>query len=402
MISPPTAQPIRRQATSRASVWVLAVGTFVVGTDAFVVAGFLPEMSAELGVSIAAAGLSVSIFAFSYAVLSPIIATVTATFPRRRLLILALSVLAAANLFSALAPTLGVLLISRVLAAAGAAAYTPNAGAVAAALVSPERRGRALATVIGGLTVATAIGVPIGALAAQMMGWRVALAVVSALSGVVALTLAFGLPGLDGGERLKLRARLAVLNNRTVLGILPVTILGMAAAYTAYAYAIPAFGALQIEQENVQWMLFVYGIGAILGAQISGRLTDRLGGVPVLIVGYIMMAVTLAAFTGLALSTTVAPIIVGVLSLAWGATSWCQTPPQQHRLIEAAPEQAPLVIALNSSALYLGISFGTGVGGVAGATEPAWMFLSGAALAVLALVTLVLTSHKSPRVDARL
>lgn len=401
MNSLPAAPSIGRMVTGKTGVWMLAVGTFVVGTDAFVVAGFLPEMSAELGVSIGAAGLSVSVFAVSYAVLSPVIATVTATFPRRRLLVLALSVLAAANLLSALAPTFVVLLVSRVLAAAGAAAYTPNAGAVAAALVSPDRRGRALATVIGGLTVATAIGVPVGALAAQVMGWRAALALVGALSGIVAVALALSLPWMEGGGRLKLRVRVAVLGNRTVRRILPVTILGMAAAYTAYAYAIPAFAAAGVGQENVQWMLFIYGIGAILGAQISGRLTDRFGGVPVLVVGYITLVVTLAALTGLALLPMAVPIAVSVLTLAWGASSWCQTPPQQYRLIEAAPEHAPLVIALNSSALYLGISLGTAVGGIAGATEPALMFFGGAVFAVFALVLLVLTSHNSRRVSAR-
>lgn len=401
MNSLPAAPSAGRVVTAKSSVWMLAVGTFVVGTDAFVVAGFLPAMSAELGVSIGAAGQSVSVFAVSYAVLSPVIATVTATFPRRRLLVLALSVLAAANLLSALAPTFAILLVSRVLAATGAAAYTPNAGAVAAALVSPERRGRALATVIGGLTVATAIGVPVGTVAAQVMGWRVALALVGALSGIVVAALALTLPWVEGGERLKLRVRVAVLGNQTVRRILPVTILGMAAAYTAYAYAIPAFAAVGVGQESAQWMLLIYGTGAILGAQISGRLTDRFGGAPVLMVGYIMMAFTLAALTGLALSTIAAPIIVGVLTLAWGASSWCQTPPQQHRLIDAAPGHAPLVIALNSSALYLGIGLGTAVGGIAGATEPAWMFLSGAVFAVFALVLLVLTSHNSGRVSAR-
>lgn len=383
-----------RTATSRANVWMLALGTFVVGTDAFVVAGFLPGMSAELGVSMAAAGQSVSVFAISYALLSPLIATVTATIPRRRLLVVSLSLLAAANLLSAAAPTFAVLLTSRVLAAAGAAAYTPNAGAAAAAMVRPERRGRALAAVIGGLTAATAIGVPIGTLAAQMMGWRVALLSVGILSGIVAAALALSLPWLDGGRRLRLRARFSVLGHRTVRRVLPVTVLGMAAAYTAYAFAIPAFASVGIGQDGVQWMLFIYGIGAILGAQTSGKLTDRFGGVPVLVAGYTVMAITLVTLAILARSPMVVPYLVGALALAWGASSWCQTPPQQHRLIEAVPQHAPLVIALNSSALYLGISLGTAIGGISGTLEPAWMFLGGAVLAVLASILLLLTSWR--------
>lgn len=390
--------PASRQAPARrAGVWVLALGTFAVGTDAFVVAGFLPAMSRELGVSVAAAGQSVTVFAISYAVLSPLIASVTATVPRRRLLIIALGVLAVANLLSAAAPTIAVLLMSRVLAAAGAAAYTPNAGVAAAAMVRPERRGRALATVIGGLTLATAVGVPVGALTAQVMGWRAALACVGVLSGGIALAVALSLPRLEGGRRIALRARFAVLRSPTVRRVLPVTVLGMAAAYTAYAYAIPAFAAVGIHDGGVQGMLLIYGVGAIVGAQLSGRLTDRFGGVRVLLAGYAVLAATLATLAGLSASTFVMPTAVGALALLWGASSWCQTPPQQHRLIDAVPAQAPLVIALNSSALYLGISLGTAIGGAVGSVDAVWMFLSGALLALLAGAHLLFTSRPRRR-----
>src|SRR5690348_6008651 len=118
-----------------ASTLVLALGTFAVGTDAFIVAGFLPAMARTLHVSAGAAGQSVTVFAVAYAVLAPVLATATARLPRRSLLVGALVVLGLANLASALAPDLPLLIASRVLAAAGAAVYTPGAGAVSAALV---------------------------------------------------------------------------------------------------------------------------------------------------------------------------------------------------------------------------------------------------------------------------
>ena len=133
------------------STIVLATGTFAVGTDAFVVTGFLPKMARTLDVSPQAAGQSVTVFAVAYAVLSPVLATLTARVPRRVLLVCALVVLGLANIGSALAPSYGVLVATRVLAAFGAASYTPNAGAAAAALVQPAQRARALAIVLGGL-----------------------------------------------------------------------------------------------------------------------------------------------------------------------------------------------------------------------------------------------------------
>src|SRR4051794_24520398 len=165
---------------------VLALGTFAVGTDAFIVAGFLPSMARTLHVSTGAAGQSVTVFAVAYAVLAPVLATLTARLPRRMLLVGALVVLGVANLASALAPNLPLLIASRVLAAAGAAVYTPGAGAVGAALVRAELRARALAVVVGGLTVATALGVPLGDVAGHWLGWRAALGLVAALSLVAA------------------------------------------------------------------------------------------------------------------------------------------------------------------------------------------------------------------------
>lgn len=372
---------------------LLALGTFAVGTDAFVVAGFLPQMAGELRVSEAAAGASVTVFAICYAVFSPVLASATATVPRRRLLVAALLVLGLANLGTALAPNFAVLIASRVLAALGAAAYTPNAGAVASSLVPQERRGRALALVVSGLTVATAIGVPLGGLASRVMGWRTALGLVALLCVLIGIGLAVLLPALAGGARVPLAARLAVLRNPGVRVILPVTAFGMAAAYTAYAYAIPAFGAVGIRTEAVQWMLFLYGLGAVVGAQSSGRLTDRFGGTRVLIVGYAVMAVTLAALGSLSLSNATLPVLVGALAFAWGASSWCQTPPQQHRLVAAAPNQAPLVIALNSSGIYLGIGLGTLIGGLAGTENATWMFYSGATIAVITAAFLITTAR---------
>lgn len=389
-----------RQTVPRGSggrVSLLALGTFAVGTDAFVVAGFLPEMAAELDVTEAAAGSTVTVFAICYAVFSPLLATLTATVPRRRLLVAALILLGLANLGTTFAPNFALLMASRVLAALGAAAYTPNAGAVASSIVSEERRGRALALVVSGLTIATAIGVPLGALASRFMGWRIALGLVALLCLLIGAGLAILLPQLAAGNRIPLTQRLAVLRNPGVRVILPVTVLGMAAAYTAYAYAIPAFDAVGISPDAAQWMLFLYGVGAVAGAQSSGRLTDTFGGTRVLLVGYLVMTCTLVAFGSLTLADTTLPILVGGLAFAWGASSWCQTPPQQHRLIAAAPSEAPLVIALNSSGIYIGIGVGTLIGGLAGAGDATWMFFSGATIAVITAFFLATTDRLARR-----
>ncbi|MER6361748.1 MFS transporter [Kitasatospora sp. NPDC001527] len=377
---------------ARGAVPALALGTFAVGTDAFVVAGFLPELAADLGVPTATAGQAVTVFAAAYALLSPVLATLTARLPRRRLLVGALVGLGAANLASALAPDFGVLLASRVAAAAAAAAFTPNAGAVAASLVRPERRARALAVVVGGLTVATALGVPLGGVVGEWTGWRWALGAVAGLALLVAGAVAALLPYLPGNPRVPLRERLAVLRHPAVRAILPLTVLGMAAAYTVYAYSVPALAAVGLTARDTAWALGLYGIGAVLGNLGAGLATDRVGGVRVLRVGYVLMAAGLAGLGALAAGGVRMPVLVGVLMVAWGAGSWCQTPPQQHRLIAAAPGEAPLVVALNSSAIYAGIGAGTLTGGLTARSGAVTMYATAAGLAVLALVYLLLTA----------
>jgi predicted MFS family arabinose efflux permease len=378
-------------------VLLLAAGTFAVGTDAFVLAGFLPATAADLGVSTAAAGQAVTVFAAAYALLSPLMAAVTARVGRRTLLVAALVVLGLANAGSALAPGFAVLIVSRIVAALGAAAFTPNAGAVAASLVPAERRGRALAVVIGGLTVATAVGVPLGDAAGHWMGWRQALDLVAALCLVVAAGLALLLPAIAPPPAVGLRQRLSVLRNGTVRAILPLTVVGMAAAYTVYAYAVPALHAVGISATGSTWVLSLYGLGAVAGNWASGQATDRWGSVLVLRTGYLTMAAGMALLGVLAATHTVAVPAVALLAVGWGASSWCQTPAQQHRLIGAAPEHSPLVIALNASAIYLGIGIGTLLGGAISPHGPATMYATAAVLAALALVYLAIT-HERGRV----
>ncbi|MGC0416069.1 MFS transporter [Embleya sp. AB8] len=390
---PPDAPPEPAASRGSIAILVLALGTFAVGTDAFVVAGFLPAMAASLDVSENAAGQSVTVFAIAYALAAPLLATATARLPRRGLLVGALLVLAVANLGSALAPNLPVLIGTRVCAAAGAAAFTPNAGAVGAALVRPELRGRALATVIGGLTAATALGVPLGTLVGQLTGWRIALAGVAGLCLLIAVAVRLIMPALPGAERVPLRARLAVLGRPGVLTVLPLTVLGMTAAYTAYAYSSPALAAVGVTGSSVVWMLVLYGAGAVLGNFGSGQATDRRGPVWVLAVTYPVMAAALAVLGGPAAGDP--PIVVvGALWFGWGAASWAQTPAQQHRLIAAAPHEVPLVVSLNSSGIYLGIALGSALGGLALARSAATMYLMGAGIALVAWLFLLGTTRR--------
>ncbi|MEV7780049.1 MFS transporter [Kitasatospora sp. NPDC088351] len=370
---------------------LLALGTFAMGTDSMVIAGILGPVAGDLGVSVPAAGQLVTVFALAYALLAPLLAALTARWPRRRLLLSALAVFTAANALSALAPGYGFLLATRVLAAAGAALYTPTANAVATTLVGPERRGRALATVLGGMTVATALGVPLGTWVGRS-DWRLTMWLVTALGAAAFAGLALLLRGLPAPAAAPgLRARLAPLGERRVLGAAATTLVFFLAFQSVYIYlataVAPATGG---RSERLSLVLLVSGLASVAGSWLGGRLVDRIGVRRVLLWGSTVAA---AAFTALPWASASMP---GALTYAavTPLAGWAVSVALPHRLASIDPANAPLLISLNSSALYLG----TAAGGAAGSASIAllgerWFPLAATALALTATATAAATTR---------
>ncbi|WP_237733438.1 MFS transporter [Achromobacter xylosoxidans] len=384
---------VEQSKRSLGSTLVLALGTFAVGMDAFIVSAFLPEMAEDLSVSASMAGWSVTAFALAYALLAPIIATMTSTVARRRLLVSSLVLLGLANIASAACTTLGLLILTRIAAAASAAAYTPNAGATAAAMVHPGQRARALSVVIGGLTVATALGVPLGHAISVFMNWRASLAFVGVLAFAAAATVFLVMKPMPGGAAIGLRQRLSVLARPGVVGILMLTVFGMAAAYSAYAFVISILEGFQIPPANFTMMLFMYGLGAFCGNYLSGWATDRHGPIMTLACAYLVMTLALGGLGLMSGGKGLEAIYpISFLIACWGGgSSWAQSPAQQQRLISLAPQEANLVIALNSSGIYIGIAIGTMIGGQLiglGGSYPLW---AGAALAAIAMCYIMMS-----------
>ena len=188
----------------RAHAMALAFGTFAVGTDAFVVAGVLPSISSTLAVSTASAGQLVTVFSLAYAIAALILGALTANWPRRTALIVALSIFALGNAVTAMAPGFTLVLLSRVIAAAGAGLFTATASATAAALSGPLNRGRAIALVMLGLTSSLILGAPLGTAVSNGSNWRMTMWLVTALGVLAGVVIAIRLPYFRNGGNLKL------------------------------------------------------------------------------------------------------------------------------------------------------------------------------------------------------
>ncbi|MDB5783273.1 MFS transporter [Caballeronia mineralivorans] len=356
------------QSTSFAPLYWLALGTFAVGTESFMIAGLLPDMAADLHTSIVATGQLVTVFALAYALSSAILTALTGAFHRRTLMILSLSAFTVANIVAWAAQNYWELMAARTFLAAAAGLYVPAANALAGAIAGPERRGTALAIVNGGITIAVAFGVPLGALVGDRLGWRMTFAGVAALSAAATAGLLFGLPRNIGAglPTATLRERIHVARQPLILMTLLVTTLWATGAYTIYTYlALFVARTTPLHGAQIGYVLFTWGVAAAIGVFIGGKAVDRLGPSRVIIP---CLSITILAFSLMSASAhwlpktwALVPVLIGVV--AWGMAHWSFYPAQQAGLINLAGLRGtPIALSLNASFMYLGFSLGAALG----------------------------------------
>ncbi|MBC2874335.1 MULTISPECIES: MFS transporter [Streptomyces] len=378
-----------------ARIWLLALGMFAIGTDLFIVSGLLPSMAGDLGLSTAAAGQSVTVFALTYAVAAPILAGLTSAVDRKTLLVAVLIVFAAGNALSAFATSYAVLLISRAVAGAGAAIYASTASAVAAGITPPERRGRSLALVYAGMTTAIALGVPLGSAIGDFSSWRWAFGFVALLALVALAGLWPALPSVPGPGGSGVRQRLAVFRVRHAPSALLVTAFWVVGTFVVYTY----LGALFDRAGHVgtglrPWLLLLFGVGGFAGVMAGGRLADRVNPRTALATSVALLAVALAALSPALRSTA----STAVALTAWGFAHWCAFPLIQHRLLHIGGRHGDMLLALNQSALYLGQTLAGALGGLlVGAGRLGSLPWAGAAFELLALLVLVVGATGAAR-----
>jgi predicted MFS family arabinose efflux permease len=392
----------------QAALYCLALGTFAIGTEGFMIAAILPNIAADLVISVALAGSLISIFALAYALSSPILTALTGRVDRRKLLLAAMTIFSLANIVAASMHTYWGLAAARVLLACAAGLYTPNANALAGALVSPDRRGRAIAIVNGGLTVAIAIGVPLGAVVGNRLGWRMTFVGVAVMSAAAVVGLAAGLPARAGAGMVTatLRERVRVVRQPRVAPTLLVTMIWAVGTYAVYSF-IASFlaAATPLRGPQVGYALFLWGVSAGVGLIIGGNATDKLGVRVVIRTTLGVLAFALASLSTLAHvlppGIALAPVLLAMV--AWGLCHWAFFPAQQTGLIQiVGVTLAPIVLSLNASFMYLGFSLGAAVGGFtlihATVTNVGWV---GAAFELAAL-TLFLKTRAETRAQETL
>jgi DHA1 family inner membrane transport protein len=368
----------------------MATGGFAIGTTEFVTMGVLPDIADGVGVDIPTAGHLISLYALGVVVGAPVIAALSARLPRRALLVGLMTAFLVGNAASALAPGFGSLAVARFVSGLPHGAYFGVASLVAASLVGPHLRGRAVSSVILGLAVAMLAGVPLATWLGQQLGWRSAYWTVVALAAATVAAVLAVVPSSPGRRDATVRGELGALGRPQVVLTLLVGIVGFGGMFALYSYIAPvATDVAGLSRGSVPFVLLAYGAGGIVGTALGGRLADvalfrslvgSLGALAVLLAAVALTAVWAPAlFVG-----------VFVVSLAASVLAICL----QLRLMETAGEAQMLGAALNHSALNLANALGAWLGGLVIAAGLGYRAPSvvGAALAVAGLAPLAVSA----------
>ncbi|WUD71195.1 MFS transporter [Streptomyces sp. NBC_00510] len=368
----------------------LAIGAFGIGTTEFVIMGLLPEVASDFGVSVPTAGLLVTGYGLGVMIGAPIMTVLGTKVSRKNMLMLLMGLFVLGNLVSALAPSFGVMMAGRILASFTHGAFFGIGSVVAADLVAPEKKARAISMMFAGLTVANVIGVPLGTFIGQNAGWRVTFFVVAGL-GVVGLAGVLKLvPDMPKPQGVRLRHELGAFRNVQVLLAMAMTVLGFGGVFAAITYIAPMMTEVTgFADSSITWLLVLFGAGMVVGNLVGGKYADR-ALMPMLYTALGSLAAVLALFT----LTAHNEVTAGVTILLIGALGFATVPPLQKRVLDQASGAPTLASAVNIGAFNLGNALSAWLGGVViaagfGYTSPN---LVGAVLTISALVLAVVSA----------
>jgi DHA1 family inner membrane transport protein len=374
---------IKYQTDMRLPILALAVSAFAIGTTEFVIMGLVPDVAADLHVTIPQAGLLISAYALGVVIGGPLLAIATSKLPRKQALLWLMALFVFGNLLCALAPTYPWLMSARVVTSLSHGSFFGAAAIVAAHLVPPGQSSRAIALMFAGLTVANIIGVPLGTLLGQHFGWRATFWAV-ALLGVIAIgAIATLVPALTDLPAARLREELRVLRKTQVWLALAMTVFGFGGVFTVFTFITPMLEhEAHFAPQTMSLLLGLFGFGATIGTLIGGRLADwKL--MRALVVSMLILIALDVLFAGTMQSAAAAAI--GVFAL--GVFGFSVGPGLQARSQQQASEAPLLASTLNQSAFNLGNAGGAFIGAnllAAGAGYPV-LPLAAAALSTIGL-----------------
>lgn len=345
-------------------VW-LSLAAFVGATEGGLIAGLLPSISEETGVSVGQAGLMVLGYSLSYAIGTPLLAVLLGGIGRRRILAGAELGLAVCAVLLAITPWFEALVAIRTVLAVAAGTFTGTAMATAAMIAAPGQRGRAMQVISIGQSLAALVGVPVGAYVAAQFSWRLDYAAIAAMAAAASLALFLRLPRGMPGDAQTMRERVRVLRNPGMAPALLATLLFMVGALPVTIYIGAVTGEAGIDRAWLPAVFFASGLGALACSVSAGRIADRIGNRRAVIVASLLTLAVLAAFA--ALPHLPADLRLGVLLAAVGVQAyviWASSLAVTSEMAHLAPSSVPVAITLNMAAFNIGMAIAAAAGGL--------------------------------------
>ncbi|RKQ33252.1 MFS transporter [Oceanobacillus halophilus] len=343
-------------------VYLLTIVSFVVGMVELIIGGILDLVAYDLGVSLGQAGLLITIFSLTFALSGPVLAVITAKLERKRLTIITLFVFLIGNVIAVFSPTYSILFAARILAAASSSLLIVLCVVMAANIVAPKYRARAIGIVNTGVSGSLVLGVPIGLMFGNAFGWRAPFVFITILTLLSITGIIFFMERVaPPAEQISLKRQFASLKDQKILFAHLTTFILLTGHSTLYSYLTPFVKfTMDLDGTWVSIIYLVFGIAAVSGGAVGGTLGDILGSKRTILGVIVIFAFAIFAIP---FSTFSIPLFL-VVMIIWGAMSWAITPPLQNYLMVSAPETSNVQISLNNSSLHLGIAVGSSIGAI--------------------------------------
>ncbi|MCR2805890.1 MFS transporter [Paenibacillus soyae] len=381
----------------RFTVYLLMVAVFLTATSELVVAGILSVLAEELHVSVALAGQLITAYSLAFATGTPVIISLTSRMGRKKLLLFAMAAFLVGNLVSFVSDAFALLIAARVILGISSGVLMVAAFSTASKLVSPERIGSAVGTIILGFSLAMILGVPIGIKLTDWFGWQTIFLLLAIAGLIIILLMALLLPESEGDAPAPFSRQLSVLANPVILFALIYVLFREIGNSVMFTY-VTAFmeEILQRSASDIAFIMLAFGIAGAVGSRLGGSAADRFGSEKVMLISIIGHIVALAL---LPLAIQSLPLAIGLLSL-WVISMFMSGPASQTFFLKKSPESANLIISLNTSITQVGLAAGAGLGGMAVTMNATVLYnpwVASAALllaAAAALVSVRRSTHK--------
>ncbi|SCW33130.1 MFS transporter, DHA1 family, purine base/nucleoside efflux pump [Paenibacillus tianmuensis] len=342
-------------------VYLLALAVFLIGTIEYIISGILQMVAADLGITTSSAGMLVTAFALSAALGAPVVIAATIQVDRKKMLLLMLGIFILSSFLAYFSPSFEMMLVTRVIQGLSGGTATVIAMAVATRLVEVQHRGRAIGTILMGLSSSLVLGVPAGTFLSEVVGWRMLFILIGLLSLIPLLAVFARVPSITEQKVITLGMQLSILKNKKIVTALAITLFYIGGYSTLFTYIAPFLQAnAKLSAAALSGILLLFGLCSFVGSKFGGMIADTKGPKFMIYTGLSVQAgmLLLLAWAG-GLIYAIIPLI-----MIWMMGTWATSPAQQLYMVSLAPHSPDIALSVNTSFIQFGFAFGSAIGGM--------------------------------------